>query len=161
LGRCPKPRRAPSVVRGVGAKPRHPPPFREACPLQTGVKGSASPRSSPGPGLTAGLRPPGRPLTPVFRSYQQWPQLENGSLKLDPDQGRANHQPGGRFFQRWKSKGELAAASREGAGFRPAITGSRCPKPRRSRGEAVGPAPAGVRPKAGVRSPPKVCESGY
>jgi hypothetical protein len=53
---------------------------------------------------------------------------------------------------------EVAAPSREGGGFRPPIPASRCPKPRRSRGEAVGPAPVGVQPQAGVRSPPKVCE---
>jgi hypothetical protein len=52
-----------------------------------------------------------------------------------------------------------AARSREGRGFRLAHTVSRCPKPRRSRGEAVAPAPVGV-PKAG-RIPPKVCESDH
>jgi hypothetical protein len=56
---------------------------------------------------------------------------------------------------------EEAAASREGAGFQPTTTVSRCPKPRQRRGEAVGPAPVGVRPTGGVRSPPKVCESGH
>lgn len=57
-----------------------------------------------------------------------------------------------------KATAELAAASREGAGFRTAITASRRPKPWRSQGEAVGPALVSVRPQAGVRSPPKVCE---
>ena len=44
-------------------------------------------------------------------------------------------------------------------GFGGRSTAARCPKPRRSRGEAVGPAPVGVRPQAEVRSPPKVWPS--
>ena len=48
------------------------------------------------------------------------------------------------------TKGELAAASREGAGFRLACTVSRCPKPWHSQGEAVAPAPVGVPEGQGV-----------
>jgi hypothetical protein len=43
-----------------------------------------------------------------------------------------------------------AAASREGAGFRRALSRSRCPKPRQGRGEAVAPAPVGVPEGQGV-----------
>jgi hypothetical protein len=48
------------------------------------------------------------------------------------------------------TKNKLAAASREGAGFRLAFTVSRCPKPRQRRGEAVAPAPVGVPEGQGV-----------
>jgi hypothetical protein len=65
------------------------------------------------------------------------------------------------FYKHSKGDIEGAAPSREGGGFRRPILVSRCPKPRLSRGEAVGPAPVGVQPQAGVRSPPKVCESDH
>jgi hypothetical protein len=55
-----------------------------------------------------------------------------------------------RKFVRLLSKPEHAAASREGAGFRRAFSGSRCPKPRQRRGEAVAPAPVGVPEGQGV-----------
>ena len=52
------------------------------------------------------------------------------------------------FFRCTNVWNKPAAASREGAGFRLALTVSRCPKPRR--GEAVAPAPVGVPAGQGV-----------
>jgi len=49
---------------------------------------------------------------------------------------------------RFLTPSQAAAASREGAGFRQPFKASRCPKPRR--GEAVAPAPVGVRKAQGV-----------
>lgn len=51
-------------------------------------------------------------------------------------------------FAEFEGGTEPGAAAREGAGFRLAISVSRCPKPRR--GEAVAPAPVGVPVGQGV-----------
>jgi hypothetical protein len=86
------------------------------------------------------LRPSPRPVSPFGRAAAS-------GLALDPCPP-PTWQTG--FSNVGNPPAEGAAASREGAGFRPPPTASRCPKPRRSRGEAVAPAPVGVPAGQGV-----------
>jgi hypothetical protein len=112
-----------------------------ASPLapSSGLPGMDIPSGPWGKAMDGGGQPYGLPDAPPT-ALPHLPTPANSNAPLRPISK----------FVRLPLQTKHAAASREGAGFRRALSRSRCPKPRQRRGEAVAPAPVGVPEGQGV-----------